>query len=232
MPSWECPLHGHESDDTPFSSQAWRKLCPIQLLKQIVYVGKRVFVLDGLLIDGTVVLDQPASTIFLLHEQTRGTPRRSACTNEPIFLQLRELLLQFNELLRTHLVRMPRDRLCTRLYLNHELNSSHGWNTWQLLWKDIWKLTDNSDLLNQRSHCSVESIQVCWPCYQATSVPNLCSGIMGQQPCLGRTIDLGLVLDKPIHAQNDINVRTRKQDQGRGKRKALNVNLHIRNSDS
>src|SRR3954469_18847142 len=61
-------------------------LCPIQLLKQIVYVGQRVLVLDGLLIDATVVLDQPASTIFLLHKETRGTPRGSARTNEPIFL--------------------------------------------------------------------------------------------------------------------------------------------------
>src|SRR3954471_22407014 len=89
--------------------------CPIQLLKQIIDAGWRVFVLDGLLIDATVVLDQPASTIFLPHKEAWGTPRGGACTNEPIFLQLYQLLLEFNQLLRTHLVRMPRDRLCTRL---------------------------------------------------------------------------------------------------------------------
>src|SRR3954464_3274948 len=108
-----------------------------------------VFVLDGLLIDSTVVLDQPASTI----------PRRSARTNEPIFLQLRQLLLELNQLLRTHLVRMPRDRLCT-WQLNHKLNSLNWWNTWKPLWKDIWKLTYDLDLLNQRSNSSIQSIQL------------------------------------------------------------------------
>ena len=87
----------------------------MQLFKQVIDVRQRILVFDGLLVDATVVLDQPASTIFLLHKQARGTPRGSARTNEPILLKLHKLLLQLNQLLWTHLVRLPRYRLCTRL---------------------------------------------------------------------------------------------------------------------
>src|ERR1041384_4005716 len=87
-----------------------KHLCSMQLLKQIIDVGQRVLVFDGLLVDVAVVLDQPASTIFLLHKKARGTPRGSARTNEPILFKLHKLLLQLNQLLRTHLVRLPRNR--------------------------------------------------------------------------------------------------------------------------
>src|SRR3954466_11508518 len=133
----------------------------MQLLKQVIDVGQRILVFDGLLVDAPVVLDQPASTIFLLHKKTRGTPRRSARANEPIFFQFHQLLLQLNQLFWTHLVRMPRYRLCTRLQFDDELNSTHGWNTWQLLWKDIWKVANNSDLPEQGSNSSVQSVQLC-----------------------------------------------------------------------
>src|SRR4051812_22575184 len=88
---------------------------PIQLLIQIIDAGERIFVFDGLLIDATIVLDQSASTILLLHKQSWGTPRRSVCTDETSYLQLRQLLLELNQLLRTHLVWISRNRLCTRL---------------------------------------------------------------------------------------------------------------------
>src|SRR4051812_26103489 len=39
----------------------------------------------------------------------------------------------------------------------------HGWNTWQLLWKDIWKVANNSDLLDQGSNSSVQSVHCADP---------------------------------------------------------------------
>src|ERR1041384_2910979 len=81
-----------------------KHLCSMQLLKQVIDVGQRVLVFDGLLVDATVVLDQPASTIFLLHKKARGTPRGSARTNEPILFKLDNVLLQLNQLFWTHLV--------------------------------------------------------------------------------------------------------------------------------
>src|SRR3954468_2174025 len=69
-----------------FQIKFGKHLCSIQLVKQIIDVGQRVLVFDGLLVDTTVVLEKPASTIFLLHKKTWGTPRGSARTNEPILL--------------------------------------------------------------------------------------------------------------------------------------------------
>src|ERR1041384_5900073 len=80
-----------------------KHLCSMQLLKQVIDVGQRVLVFYGLLVDASVVLDQPASTIVLLHKKARGTPRGSARTNESILLKLHKLLVQLNQLLRAHL---------------------------------------------------------------------------------------------------------------------------------
>src|SRR3954465_10481266 len=97
-----------------FKSSFENTFAPCNCSNRSLMLGKGYLFFDGLLVDTTVVLNQPTSTILLLHKKTRGTPRRSARTNEPIFLKLNKLLFQLNQLFRTHLVRLPRYRLCTR----------------------------------------------------------------------------------------------------------------------
>jgi hypothetical protein len=53
----------------------------IQLIKKNVDSGKRVFVLDGHCIEGSVIHTQPQATIFLLNKESGATPGRRARAN-------------------------------------------------------------------------------------------------------------------------------------------------------
>src|SRR3954468_11377425 len=55
-----------------FQVKLGKHLCSMKLVKQIIDVGQRVLVFDGLFVDTAIILDQPASTIFLLHKKTRA----------------------------------------------------------------------------------------------------------------------------------------------------------------
>src|SRR3954468_1189477 len=50
---------------------------------QIVDPRKRIFVLDGGLVDGPVILDQTVCFVALLDKERRCSPRRGTWANEP-----------------------------------------------------------------------------------------------------------------------------------------------------
>ena len=53
-----------------------------QLIKQDINVRKRVFILDGHRIQGTIVHTHAQGLIFLLHKDSRTTPRRRTRTDK------------------------------------------------------------------------------------------------------------------------------------------------------
>src|SRR4051812_503329 len=77
-----------------------------KLVIQIVDPRKRIFVLYGGLVDRSVILDQTSCSIAILDKERRCSPRRGTWSNEPLMKCFVNLLLQFKEVVRRHLIRM------------------------------------------------------------------------------------------------------------------------------
>src|SRR3954464_7644382 len=76
-----------------------------KLIIHIVDRRKQIFVLDGGLVDGSVILDQTVGSIALLDKERGCSPRRGTWANEPFVKCFINLLLQFKEVVRRHLIR-------------------------------------------------------------------------------------------------------------------------------
>src|SRR3954466_3533155 len=72
---------------------------------EIVDPRKRIFVLDGGLVYGSVILDQTICSIALLDKERRCSPRRGTWANESFVKCFVNLLLQFKEVVRRHFIR-------------------------------------------------------------------------------------------------------------------------------
>ena len=64
-----------------------------ELFEQLIDVGKWVFLLDGLLVQWTVIDTKSVRSILLLHKKNTTTPRRSTRPDETHSFLLIELLL-------------------------------------------------------------------------------------------------------------------------------------------
>src|SRR3954464_4316834 len=85
-------------------SSSWKHHGSSKLIIQIVDPGKRIFVLDGGLVDGSVILDQTICSIALLDKERRCSPRGGTWANEPFVKCFANLLLQFKEVVRWHII--------------------------------------------------------------------------------------------------------------------------------
>ena len=119
-----------------------------ELFEQLIDVGKWVFVLDGLLVQWTVINTKSVRSILLLHKKNTTTPRRRTRPDETHFLLNIELLLQLLQLFRSELVRTFAQRFRARLKINNEFNWPVRRHSWKLFWKDVlifandWNLRD------------------------------------------------------------------------------------------
>src|SRR3954464_12063174 len=91
-------------------SSSWKHHGSSKLIIQIVDPRKRVFFLDGGLVDGSVILDQTVRAITLLDKERRCSPSRGTWANETFIECCVDLLLQFKEVVGWHLIRTLGDR--------------------------------------------------------------------------------------------------------------------------
>src|SRR3954463_661922 len=76
-----------------------------KLIILIVDPGKRIFVLDGGLVNGSVILDQTICSIALLDKERRCSRRRGNWENEPFVKCFVNLLLRFKKVVRRNFIR-------------------------------------------------------------------------------------------------------------------------------
>ena len=72
----------------------------LQAIEELVHQGKRVAVLDGDVVEGTIINAHAHRAILLLHEQDRSSERRLARLDEARLDELFQLFLELLELLR------------------------------------------------------------------------------------------------------------------------------------
>ena len=103
--------------------------CFFQLIKQIIYPGEWIFVLDCNPVQLPVVDAKSETPIFLLDKQDRGSPRRDTWSDKPFLLQLFNLLLQLTHLYWCHSIGLLGNWSCTRHNFNAKLYFSHWWQS-------------------------------------------------------------------------------------------------------
>src|SRR3954470_17622849 len=119
----------------------FRKHCGSnKLIIQIVDLRKRIFVLDGGLVDGSVILDQTVCSITLLDKERRCSPRRGTWANEPFVKCFINLLLQFKEVVRRHLIRTLGNRNGAGLQVDDEFNLLKRGYSWKFFSEDVGKI--------------------------------------------------------------------------------------------
>src|SRR3954465_5024142 len=114
-----------------------------KLIIQIVDPRKRIFVLDGGLVDGSVILDQTVCSIAVIDKERRCSPRRGTWANEPFVKCFVNLLLQFKEVVRRHLIRMLGNRNNAGLQVDDELNLPDRGYSRQFFWEDAGKISND-----------------------------------------------------------------------------------------
>ena len=97
-----------------------------ELFEQLVDVGKWVFVLDGFLVQWTVINTKSVRSILLLHKKNTTTPRRRTRPDKTHFLLNIELLLQLLQLFRSKLVRTFANRFRARLKIDENSTGRCG----------------------------------------------------------------------------------------------------------
>src|SRR3954467_8277987 len=147
--------------------------------------------------------------ILLLDKKNSTTPRRRTRSDQTHTLLFIELFLKFFQLFWSNLVRTLANGFRARLKINNEFNWPTGRHTRKLFWKDVLVLTNDWNLRDRvQFTLLIESKQ-----------PNgiITSGIddhivrrMSQLNFPGSTIKLSLVLIKPVHPENKINIRVTK----------------------
>src|ERR1044071_1941089 len=119
-----------------------------KLIIQIVDPRKRIFVLDGGLVDGSVILDQTVCTITLLDKERRCSPRRGTWVNEPFVKCFVDLLLQFKEVVRRHLIRTLGNRNGVGLQVDDEFDFTDRGYSQQFFWEDVEKISNDRNVLD------------------------------------------------------------------------------------
>src|SRR3954469_7573091 len=182
-----------------------------ELLKKLIDVGKWVLVLDCLLVQWTVIDAKSVCAILLLDKKNTTTPWRRTRSDQTQTLLFIELFLQFLQLFWPKIVWTLANGFRARLKINNEFNWPVGRHTRKLFWKDILVLTNDWNLRdNIQFAILIERKQ-----------PNgiITSGIndhivrrVSQLNFPGSTIKLSLVLRKPVHPENKINIRVTKNN--------------------
>src|SRR3954471_561495 len=126
----------------------WKHRGSSKLIIQIVDPRKRIFVLDGGLVDGSVILDQMVCSVALLDKERRCSLRRGTWANEPFVKCFVNLLIQFEEVVRRHLIRTLGNRNCAGLQVNDEFNLSDRRYSRQFFWEDVGKISNDCNVLN------------------------------------------------------------------------------------
>src|ERR1041384_6111285 len=179
-----------------------------KLIIQIVDPRKRIFVLDGGLVDGSVILDQTVCSVALLDKERRCSPRRGAWANETFVKCFVNLLLKFKEVVWRHLIRTLGNRNGARLQVDDEFNLSDRGYSRQFFWEDVGKILNEWNLLNSFKRRDVQSIHHIDMCFSITGNPggvvnNLTGGVK-KLDRLGTTIQCGIVDFQPIHSQDEV----------------------------
>jgi hypothetical protein len=119
-----------------------------KLIIQIVDPGKWVFVLDGGLVNGPIILDQSVCPIALLDKKRRRSPSRGTGANESFLKCLVDFLLKFKEFMWRHLVRTLGNRGGAGLQVDDEFNFSDRGYSRQFFWEDVGKIANDRNVLN------------------------------------------------------------------------------------
>src|SRR3954470_23529281 len=119
-----------------------------KLIIQIVDPRKRTFVLDGGLVDGSVILDQTVCSIALLDKEQRCSPRRGTWANEPFVKCFVNLILQFKEVVRRHLIRTLGNRYGVGFQVDDKFNLSDRGYSRQFFWEDVGETSNDGNILN------------------------------------------------------------------------------------
>src|SRR3954469_16988892 len=119
-----------------------------KLIIQIVDPRKRIFVLDGGPVDGSVILDQTIYSITLLDKERRCSPRRGTFTNEPFVKCFVNLLLQFKEVVMRHLIMALGKRNGAGFQVDDKFNLTDRGYSRQFFWEDTWKISNDGNVLN------------------------------------------------------------------------------------
>src|SRR3954465_10050446 len=114
-----------------------------KLIIQIIYPGKWIFVLDGGLVDRSVILDQTVCTITFLDKKQRCSPSRGTGANESFLKCLVDFVLKFKEFMWRHLVRTLGNRNSAWLQVNDEFNISDRGYSGKFFWEDVRKITND-----------------------------------------------------------------------------------------
>src|SRR3954470_18790751 len=186
-------------------------LSTFELLKWLIDVGKWVLVLDSLLVQWTVIDAKSVRAILLLDKKNTTTPRRRTRSDQTQTLLFIELFLQFLQLIWSKLVRTLANGFRARLKINNELNWPTGRHTRKLFWKNILVLTNDWNLRDSLQFIIL--IERKQPNGIITrSIDDHIFRRVSQFDFPGSTLKLSLVLRKPIHPENEINIRITKNN--------------------
>src|SRR3954471_920648 len=179
-----------------------------KLIIQIVDPRKRIFVLDGGLVDGSVILDRTVCSVTLLYKERRCTPRRGTWANEPFVKCFVNLLLQFKEVVRWHLIRTLGNRNGAGLHVDNEFNLSDRGYSRQFFWENVGKISNDGNILDSVQRGDIESIHHKDLRFNVTGDPggvvnNLTGGVK-ELDRLGATIQGCIVNFQPIHSQDKV----------------------------
>ena len=123
--------------------------------------------------------------------------------------------------MRRHLVGSLGNRSCARFQVYDEFNSSSRGYSWKFFWKDIFKITNDWNVLDSLKRWSIQCIE---NIYLTLSILDHLSWVVDQlarRVCeldfLSGTVDQSIMGCQPIHTNNDVyvgrseyNERTRK----------------------
>src|ERR1041384_650755 len=163
----------------------------------------------GGLVDRSVILDQTVLAITLLDKERRCSPSRGTWTNEAFLEGRVDLLLQFKEVVRWHLIRALGNRDGARLQVDDEFNFSDRGYPRQFFWEHVGKITNDWDFLNPFERCDIQGIQSIYTSFSIHrhngSMTHNRARRMKELDDLGAIIKCGIVGFQPIHTQDKVN---------------------------
>src|SRR3954469_3146832 len=202
-------------------------LSTFKLLEKLIDVGKWVLVLDSLLVQWTVIDAKSVRAILLLDKKNTTTPWRCTRSDQTQTFLFIELNLQFLELIWSKFVRTLANGFRARLKLNNEFNWSAGRHARKLFWKNILVLTNDWNLRDSLHFTHL--IERKQPNGIITrSIDDHIVRSVSQFDFPGSTLELSLVLRKPVHPENKINIRITKHHWRRQKFIVAHLDGNIR----
>ena len=135
------------------------------MIIQIIDPRKGIFVLNGSLVDRTVILDQTVRSVLLLHKERRCSPSRGTWTNETLAKRFVDFLLKLKEFVRRHLVGSFGDRNGAWFQVDDELDSPGRGYSWKFFWKYVLEVANDWNLFNSLKRCRVQRIQSIKSCF-------------------------------------------------------------------